>query len=80
MEFQSLQHFLDTPVPHTQKEFQEWLNGIWSYVQGTGNLKAIAELAESDALEGSEPASQNPIYLGAYKAALSFHSINAKAE
>ena len=80
MAFQSLQDFLNTPIPSDQKEVQEWINGVWSYVQGTGNLKAIAELAEQDVIEGREPASQNPIYLGTYKVALSLHSISVEAE
>ena len=69
----NLQEWLDKPIPSTPDGVKKWLDEIWAYTQQVGQIKAIAELAEADVINGDRPSSRNPIYMAAYSAAKSYH-------
>ena len=72
----NLQEWIDKPIPDTKEGIQNWLDEMWKYLKEVGDTKVIAELAESDVLEGrEEPASRNPVYVAAFNFAKAYHSI-----
>jgi len=75
----SISDWLDrnTPLP-SGSELSEELQALMNYVKQVGDIRAIAEIAEADVLDGDAPMSANPIYQAAYKAAQHFHSSRSR--
>jgi hypothetical protein len=74
----SIREFLDKPIPSDLAGIRQWVDEINEYTQRVGDIKAIAELAECDVLDGENPMSSNPIYMAAYTVAKQVHSIEVE--